>query len=107
MIYILYQWGYLPLHSTDIIHMVLFINQPTIFILNIKGCSKLCSLCLWDNVCGYFQINYAILNTGIESQGLSGLLISNSELDLDIMGATDISSLTIWRKIPKKQFVLK
>lgn len=46
-------------------------------------------------MCSSFQINYAILNPGIESQGLSGLLISNSELDLDIMGATDISSLNI------------
>lgn len=87
--------------------MVLFKNQPTIFILNIKGCNKLCPVCLWDSMCGYFQINYAILNPGIESQGLSGLLISNSEVKLDVMGAADISSLNIWGKIPKKKFVLK
>lgn len=37
-------------------------------------------------MCGYFKINYAILNPGIENQGLSGHLISNSECDLDNTG---------------------
>lgn len=66
-------------------------------------------MCLWDKECGYFQINHDILSLRIESQGLSDLLISNSEFDLDTTGASfliDIHSLNIWGKFQRSNLHL-